>query len=143
MVSAYSHRITAVKPTLGQPAAHQVIPVYVGRLGCCKDNHMSTNSKEYEREYTQKIKKQVLSHYSSGMPVCAYCGITDIDILTIDHIEGGGSKHRQVVSCGRGGLAFYKWLRRNGFPNGYQLLCYNCNIKRQRIKNAEKTTNHS
>jgi hypothetical protein len=28
----------------------------------------------------------------------------------------------------RGGVRFYSWLRRNNYPEGYQVLCFNCNI---------------
>jgi hypothetical protein len=39
-------------------------------------------------------------------------------------MENGGNKHRrQIGGCGY----FYRWLRKNGFPPGFQVLCYNCN----------------
>lgn len=90
--------------------------------------------REYYRQYTQRLKAEVLSHYSNGSPMCVRCRIDDIDILTIDHINDGGNKHRKAISYDRGGLAFYKWLRREGFPEGYQVLCYNCNMKKARSR---------
>jgi hypothetical protein len=44
--------------------------------------------------------------------------------LTIDHINGGGRQHR--LQAGVKG-DFYTWLKRNGFPPGFQVLCWNCN----------------
>lgn len=46
--------------------------------------------------------------------------------LSIDHINGGGSKHTK--SLNRRGVTFYLWLIKQGFPDGYQTLCYNCNF---------------
>lgn len=66
----------------------------------------------------------VFGHYGT---VCACCG-TDAD-LTIDHMNGGGKAHRLEL-FGRpdaGGIHFYAWLIRQGFPEGYQTLCRQCN----------------
>ena len=75
-----------------------------------------------------KQKEAVMSHYSGGAPICVKCGITDIDVLTIDHINGNGSSHRRAI--GIEGNFFYRWLIRNNYPKGYQALCFNCNIKK-------------
>lgn len=47
------------------------------------------------------------------------------EFLTIDHIDGNGAEHRRTLK--RGGITFYRWLINNGFPSGFQTLCYNCN----------------
>lgn len=82
--------------------------------------------KERDRNYRIMLKQEVLSHYSGGIPTCAMCGITNIDLLTIDHIDGGGTKHRKET--GGGGQATYRWLKRNNYPNGYRVLCFGCNV---------------
>jgi hypothetical protein len=46
--------------------------------------------------------------------------------LTIDHINGGGSQHRKKIGHGH----FYLWLYNHGYPDGYQVLCMNCNFGR-------------
>ena len=69
---------------------------------------------------------QVLQYYSATeIPQCACCGDQTVEFLSIDHIDGGGGKHRKKVSTN-----FYKWLIRNDFPDGYRVLCYNCNLSR-------------
>jgi len=79
--------------------------------------------------YKMKLKIEVLVHYSTrNYPVCAQCGIRDIDVLTIDHIKGGGSEHKKVL--GSLGSKLYYWLRQNDYPLGYQVLCFNCNFKK-------------
>jgi hypothetical protein len=57
--------------------------------------------------------------------VCVCCGEDHQEFLQIDHINGGGNKHRKEIK--RGGHTFYLWLAQHGFPNEYQLLCANCN----------------
>jgi len=81
----------------------------------------------------KKMKQEVLAHYSiSNPPVCIHCGMTDMDVLTIDHTNGGGSKHRREI--GKGGVSFHRWLKMQGYPKGYQTLCANCNLKKLVVK---------
>ena len=85
---------------------------------------------QYQKNYGQKLKIRAMYHYSNGELCCARCGINDIDVLCIDHINGGGNKLRAQLRYGMG-KAFYRWLRQNDFPEGYQVLCFNCNMKKQ------------
>ena len=72
------------------------------------------------------IRLGVLQHYSGGTPHCACCGEKHMEFLCIDHIDGGGGKHRKEL---RGGsVLFYEWLRKQGYPSGYRVLCHNCNM---------------
>ena len=80
-------------------------------------------------------KLMALTHYGGGKLACVKCGFSDIRALSLDHIEGGGSKeraeqkrnHKRVLS----GKALYRNLHLRGFPKGYQTLCMNCQfIKR-------------
>ena len=72
-----------------------------------------------------RLRMQVMRHYGGDPPMCACCGETELDFLTIDHINGGGRKHREVV--GGGGWVLYSDIRARGYPNGLQVLCFNCN----------------
>ena len=78
------------------------------------------------RELYRKQKYKVLSHYSNGDPQCLHCGITDIDVLSLDHIDGGGTQHKKVT-----GGHNYRWIINNNFPGGFQILCFNCNWKKR------------
>lgn len=86
------------------------------------------------------LKTKILSYYSiANYPVCAHCGITDIDLLTIDHINNDGKQHREVVGEGS---HLYNWLRRNDYPDGFQVLCFNCNRKKETLRRRnEKNLN--
>ena len=74
-----------------------------------------------------KLKIEVLSYYSNGKPKCLHCGIDDIDVLTIDHINGGGGKLR---ATGIEWSALHRWLKSHNYPSGYQILCANCHLKK-------------
>jgi len=56
-----------------------------------------------------------------GGCACVGCAISNIDVLTIDHINGGGTKHRKEI---RGSI--YTWLKKNNYPQGFRVLCMNC-----------------
>jgi hypothetical protein len=77
-------------------------------------------------KYNHKIKKEVLTYYGNGILACTLCGFDNLVALSIDHINGGGCKHRKEV--GMGGVIFYRWLKKNNFPIGYRTLCYNCQM---------------
>jgi hypothetical protein len=80
-------------------------------------------AKDRARRNRKVLKEIVMAVYSGGQ--CSCCGETEISFLTIDHVDGGGQKHRKEV--GKAGSPFYKWLLSNGFPGGFQVLCANCN----------------
>lgn len=69
-----------------------------------------------------KLKAETMAHY--GGAKCNCCGESELQFLTIDHIHGGGRKHRRQIGQGK---TIYSWLKNNGYPVGYQVLCYNCN----------------
>lgn len=54
---------------------------------------------------------------------CVCCGESELQFLTIDHMYGGGSKHRRQIK----GKSIYRWLRQNNYPRGFRTFCYNCN----------------
>ncbi len=60
---------------------------------------------------------------------CACCGIAEPPFLSIDHIDGGGARHRKQTGTS---VYFYKWLQANNYPKGFQVLCSNCNHGRHR-----------
>ena len=83
---------------------------------------------QQKKLHEMELKKEVLSYYGHGKCACVMCGYSDIRALSIDHINGGGCQHRKslVGSHKYGGKNFYRWLKMNNFPLGYQTLCMNC-----------------
>jgi len=93
-----------------------------------KNNRNKINVNRQKRDIS--IKFEVLSHYSKGIPKCICCGENIINFLTIDHIKNDGAAHRKLIK-NQGGRIFYRWLKRNNYPKGYQVLCFNCNCGKQ------------
>lgn len=80
--------------------------------------------KGWARAWHHRLRLQCLLHYSRGTLKCACCGEGMVDFLTIDHVNNDGCKHRKTIG---GASNICAWLKRNGFPNGFQVLCFNCN----------------
>lgn len=78
---------------------------------------------ESVKKKQRKLKSIVFSHYSKGTPTCACCGETILQFLTIDHINNDGGAHRAKIGANN----IYPWLKRNNYPEGFQVLCFNCN----------------
>jgi hypothetical protein len=63
---------------------------------------------------------------------CNHCGISDIDVLDLDHIENDGAKERKENLFA---YNLYRKLKKEGFPTGrYQILCKNCNWKKELLR---------
>lgn len=64
---------------------------------------------------------EVIENYGSK---CVCCGETEPRFLTLDHINGGGRKHRKEIG---GHRKLKQWLKANNWPRDqYRLLCMNC-----------------
>lgn len=82
-------------------------------------------AREHYQKWKIKFRDLVFNHYGKK---CVCCGEGHIEFLTIDHINNDGNKHRRELSgSSKAGTWFYKWLMNNNFPNGFQILCWNCN----------------
>jgi len=72
----------------------------------------------------RKDRLDALDAYSEGEPHCLHCGETQIEFLTLDHISGRESMgHAKHVK----GKTLYSKLRREKYPPGMQILCWNWN----------------
>lgn len=81
----------------------------------------------YRKNHKIKLRAETFNAY--GGALCNCCGETGLPFLTLDHINGNGAEERKATNS-RGGYAFYALLRTKGFPPGYQVLCFNCNMGR-------------
>jgi len=92
------------------------------KFGICP-HHIKNHSDLLVKKYTWRNKKKVIDHYGGR---CECCDETNIQFLTMDHINGGGRKHRKDENI----CNIYRWLINNSCPDGFQVLCYNCNCGR-------------
>jgi hypothetical protein len=93
------------------------------------------NASKY-KEYRLKI----IEHYSGGKNCCARCGIEDVRVLDMDHINNDGAEQRRKL----GQLNLVHWVIKNNFPDGFQILCRNCNwlkeLERREKDNIKRWT---
>lgn len=91
-------------------------------------SHCKACNREYSQEYRERTRDAVFEAY--GGYVCACCGETEPLFLTIDHIHNDGASHRKSINGG--GTRLYDWLRARNYPDGFQVLCLNCNMGKHR-----------
>ena len=96
---------------------------------------------KWNKDNRERHNKHCLNHYyrlqdkvimAYGGYRCACCGETEPFFLTIDHVNNDGKSHRKTFQSSGDGL--YKWLIKNKFPSGFQVLCMNCNHGKHRNK---------
>jgi len=85
-------------------------------------------SVSYERTKmrAQEIKVEVMTAY--GGAHCACCSEAEISMLALDHIGQNAAALRRNKLETTGGFRMYSRLRTLGYPPGYRVLCWNCNI---------------
>jgi len=82
---------------------------------------------KYMRNRRDKMLDEVFRIYGDR---CVCCGETNKKFLTVDHINGGGSRDRHANK----GVKFYTRIAEEADRTKYQILCYNCNCGRARNK---------
>lgn len=93
--------------------------------------------KKYHLEWRQALKEACINMYSNGDACCAWCPQADIDVLCLDHIENNGKAHRLAITGRCGTSDFYRKIQRMGYPPGLQVLCANCNLKKEMVRRRE------
>jgi hypothetical protein len=75
------------------------------------------------REYRKRVRLEAIQEYGGR---CTCCGESTPEFLCFDHINNNGAEHRKTMKD----KSIALWLRRNGYPEGFQILCHNCNISK-------------
>lgn len=68
-----------------------------------------------------KLKREVVDHYGGK---CSCCGETEITFLSLDHVNNDGAEERRRITSGTN---MWYHARKEGYPDRYQVLCFNCN----------------
>ncbi len=99
----------------------------------CRDCDRVYHLKHYKKEGRQRvriasaiIKEKVFAAY--GGWICNCCGETEKAFLSIDHVNNDGNQWRKEHGGLKAGAYHYRWIMKNGFPEGLQVLCMNCNF---------------
>lgn len=75
---------------------------------------------KYDKQRRMNSRNIVIQYYGGK---CACCNEQTIEFLAIDHIGGGGCHHRKIIRNDN----ICAWIIRNNFPDGFRVLCHNCN----------------
>lgn len=89
----------------------------------CK-NCCITESRIASTRRQRRLRFRALFAYGGECPNCDCCGENKIEFLVIDHKDGGGNAHRKEENI----TNIYRWLRSNNYPDGFRILCHNCNF---------------
>ena len=108
------------------------------------------NYRIQDKKLVYKIRLKVLQYYSkqlskSDIPCCRCCGDNfHIDFLALDHIAGRRKmdSESELLKLGYSSLLLHtklmRWIIKNNFPKGFQILCHNCNVAKGYGKNKNK-----
>lgn len=121
-VSCYEHSLRQPKPCnkCGVIILYEECSSHQWSRGYCR-NCMRDRNNRIRNTHRHRDRQIVIEHYGGK---CACCGEIIYEFLAIDHVNGGGRLHRRQIGHGR--LA--RWLIKNNFPDGFQILCHNCNF---------------
>ena len=77
------------------------------------------------RDFYRALRKEVITAYGHKCQCpSGHCNETRLEFLAMDHVFGGGNTHRRKLR----GVSLYRWLKANGFPKDFRVLCHNCNM---------------
>lgn len=85
-----------------------------------KRNGNREEHRQKAREHCQRRKREVIDHYGGK---CACCGESAIEFLCLDHKNGNGQQERKAYHF----TQVWRIAIKRGFPDDYQVLCFNCN----------------
>jgi hypothetical protein len=78
------------------------------------------------------LREQALNRYGRS---CVRCGFENLLALVIDHIDDNGAEERKALGGQNfSGWRFYEYLKKVGWPDGYQTLCANCNMIKEQLR---------
>jgi hypothetical protein len=72
------------------------------------------------------LRQQVVEAYGGK---CSCCDVSDVRLLTIDHVKGDGAIERRAMNT-RNSRSLLRRLRDGGRSDDYAILCRNCNSGR-------------
>ena len=116
-----------INPRTDQPYSHCLEHRKAKRKIAKKWESKNTDKvRSRTKVYNRKLRRRFFDMYGHKC-ACLKCPETNTKFMTIDHIQGGGIKHRKITGSNnkmiREAIAEYR-------SDLYQPLCYNCNCGR-------------
>jgi hypothetical protein len=95
----------------------------IARMSDAEKDEFYAKVRDGNKQSIDTLRDEVYAAY--GGYVCACCGVTEPSFLSIDHVYNDGAEHRREENL-KTTQQLMAWLRREGFPEGFQILCMNC-----------------
>ena len=94
-----------------------------------KEGKRKPTNGDYPEKYDALIHYTLRYDLSATEPYCRCtgCKTNVIELLVIDH-----KKKRTKEEKGLAGKPLYEYLKKNNYPDGYQVLCYSCNFVKEK-----------
>ena len=94
------------------------------------DLKVGTQTHRSQRSFQKNYGLKIDTFNAYGGCRCTLCGIIDLGLLTLDHVNGGGRRERKKLHI-KGGVGFYQYLKDGGFlrKDEFRVLCRNCQLK--------------
>jgi hypothetical protein len=92
---------------------------------------LRNKEREQGRRYYYSIRNEIYRLLGNK---CCECGIDDIRVFQVDHVNGGGNSRKIINRSGQGMLKKRLTEIEKGSKK-YQLLCANCNIIKKHENN--------
>jgi hypothetical protein len=87
---------------------------------------VANRARKSVRDSNAKLKREMISAYGGK---CVCCGLTEIEFLTLDHVNNDRKAHIALLNTNSAGVHVYRDLRNRNWPqNDYRLMCMNCNF---------------
>ncbi len=86
-----------------------------------KEKNQTVKAMDRQKKFVRSTRIECLQHYGGK---CDCCGEGRAEFLAIDHIGGGGLRHKKEI----GNQPIDQWLKKNKYPSGFRVLCHNCNM---------------
>lgn len=119
--AASKRRMRSARKMLGLCTNCGQIPFKAGSGFVCEACRTDINTRKKTTDWRMKL--EIIQTYGGR---CACCGESHVRFLTIDHMNNDGKSDRKAIS--HGGATFYRWIKKQGYPTTFQILCWNCNL---------------
>jgi len=130
IIKRYKNRFCSINECNNKHKAHGLCKSHLDKTLQYKQIHKNweinnfTTISNKNKQRLVELKSIVFEYYGKE---CLCCGESTLGFLTIDHINGKASLGHSKQMKGK---KLYRWLVYNGFPKGFQVLCWNCNSGR-------------
>jgi|SRR5579871_153488 hypothetical protein len=94
--------------------------------------------RHHKKRQDEKVEALVQYGKNKSLQCCwENCNVDDPDMLSLDHVNNDGAIDREIRGTG---INLYRTLKKEGYPEGFQTLCFNHQMKKEmtRLRNKYK-----